>query len=74
MIYNEGNGFGISKLNYKSDEFFHLPSLPHNQIIEDLKKFWDNIERFKTYNLTPKRGINRHIDSKDKVKLKSCLV
>jgi hypothetical protein len=57
MIYNEGNGFGISKLNYKSDEFFHLPSLPHNQIIEDLKKFWDNIERFKTYNLTPKRGI-----------------
>jgi len=57
MIYNEGNGFGISKLNYKSDEFFHLPSLPHNQIIEDLKKFWDNIDRFKTYNLTPKRGI-----------------
>jgi len=57
MIYNEGNGFGISKLNYKSDEFFHLPSLPHNQIIEDLKKFWDNIERFRTYNLTPKRGI-----------------
>jgi hypothetical protein len=57
MIYNEGNGFGISKMNYKSDEFFHLPSLPHNQIIEDLKKFWDNIERFKTYNLTPKRGI-----------------
>lgn len=57
MIYNEGNGFGISKLNYKSDEFFHLPSLPHNQIISDLKIFWDNIDRFKTYNLTPKRGI-----------------
>lgn len=57
MIYNEGNGFGISKMNYKSDEFFHLPSLPHNQIIDDLKKFWDNIDRFKTYNLTPKRGI-----------------
>jgi GTPase SAR1 family protein len=57
MIYNEGNGFGISRLNYKSDEFFHLPSLPHNEIIKDLNKFWDNIEQFKKYNLTPKRGI-----------------
>ena len=57
MIYNDHNGFGISKLSYKSDEFFHLPSLPHNEIIEDLKKFWDNIDRFKNYNLTPKRGI-----------------
>lgn len=57
MIYNDNNGFGISKLNYKSDEFFHLPSLPHKEIIDDLKKFWENIDRFKTYNLTPKRGI-----------------
>jgi len=57
MIYNDGNGFGISKLNYKSDEFFHLPSLPHNDIIKDLNNFWDNIEQFKKYNLTPKRGI-----------------
>jgi GTPase SAR1 family protein len=57
MIYNDGNGFGVSKLPYKSDEFFHLPSLPHNEIIDDLINFWDNVDRFKKYNLTPKRGI-----------------
>ncbi len=57
MIYNDSNGFGISKLSYKSDEFFHLPSLPHKEIIDDLKTFWDNIDRFKNYNLTPKRGV-----------------
>jgi broad-specificity NMP kinase len=57
MIYNDANGFGISKLEYKSDEFFHLPSSPHNEIISDLVNFWDNIDRFKKYNLTPKRGI-----------------
>ena len=57
MIYSDQNGFGISKLNYKSDEFFHLPSLPHKDIIEDLKTFWENVDRFKKYNLTPKRGI-----------------
>ena len=39
MIYNDHNGFGISKLSHKSDEFFHLPSLPHKEIIDDLKKF-----------------------------------
>lgn len=57
MIYNDNNGFGLSKLDYKSDEFFHLPSLPHNDIISDLINFWNNIDRFKKYNLTPKRGI-----------------
>jgi hypothetical protein len=62
MIYNDNNGFGVSKLNYKSDEFFHLPSLPHNEIIGDLIKFWDNVDRFKKYNLTPKRGIILHGD------------
>ena len=57
MIYNDSSGFGISRLDYKSDEFFHLPSLPHAEIIKDLTNFWENIERFRQYNLTPKRGI-----------------
>jgi len=33
MTYTDNNGFGLSKMEYKSEEFFHLPSLPHKQIV-----------------------------------------
>ena len=31
MIYNEGNGFGISKLNYKSDFYQYLLCTPNER-------------------------------------------
>jgi hypothetical protein len=62
MTYSDNNGFGLSKMEYKSEEFFHLPSLPHKQIISDLQAFWDNKQKFIDYNLTPKRGIILHGD------------
>ena len=62
MTYSDNNGFGLSKMEYKSEEFFHLPSLPHKQIITDLQAFWDNKQKFIDYNLTPKRGIILHGD------------
>ena len=34
MTYTDNNGFGLSKMDYKSEEFFHLPSLPHKQILK----------------------------------------
>jgi AAA+ superfamily predicted ATPase len=60
MTYNDQQGFGVTKMEYKSEEFFHLPSLPHDKIIADLQKFWDNKEKFIKYNLNPKRGIILH--------------
>ncbi len=57
MTYNDGQGFGLVKMDYKSEEFFHLPSLPHEQILVDLQKFWDSKQKFIDYNLNPKRGI-----------------
>ena len=62
MTYNDNNGFGLSKMDYASEEFFHLPSLPHKQIIADLQSFWDNKQKFIDYNLNPKRGIILHGD------------
>lgn len=62
MTYNDGQGFGVTKMDYKSEEFFHLPSLPHKQILADLQKFWDNKQKFIDYNLNPKRGIILHGD------------
>ena len=62
MTYNDGQGFGVTKMEYKSEEFFHLPSLPHKQILVDLQKFWDNKQKFIDYNLNPKRGIILHGD------------
>ncbi len=62
MTYNDGQGFGVTKMDYKSEEFFHLPSLPHEQILKDLQKFWDNKQKFIDYNLNPKRGIILHGD------------
>ena len=60
MIYNDVSGFGVSKLNYRSEEFLQLPSLPHEEILKDLQKFWNSKENFKKYNLSPKRGIILH--------------
>lgn len=60
MIFTEANGFGLSVMNYKSEEIFILPSLPHKKIINDLQDFWDNKQKFIEYNLTPKRGIILH--------------
>lgn len=60
MTYNDQQGFGVIKMEYNSEEFFHLPSLPHDKIISDLQKFWDNKEKFINYNLNPKRGIILH--------------
>jgi GTPase SAR1 family protein len=62
MTYNDGQGFGVTKMDYKSEDFLHLPSLPHKQIISDLQKFWDNKQKFIDYNLNPKRGIILHGD------------
>jgi Cdc6-like AAA superfamily ATPase len=62
MTYNDTQGFGVTKMDYKGEEFFHLPSLPHKKILEDLQKFWDNKQKFIDYNLNPKRGIILHGD------------
>lgn len=62
MTYSSDYGFGVSKMEYKSEEFFHLPSLPHKKILTDLQKFWDNKQKFIDYNLNPKRGIILHGD------------
>ena len=40
-----------------SDELYELPSTEIVDIIEDIKKFWDNVDRYKQYNFVHKRGI-----------------
>lgn len=60
VVFNDMSGFGLSAMSYKSEEFLHLPSLPHEAILKDLQKFWDNKHKFEKYNLNPKRGIILH--------------
>lgn len=60
IIYNQTNGFGVNKMDYKSDDYFILPSFPHKDIIADIQKFWDSEEQYKKYNITHKRGIILH--------------
>jgi hypothetical protein len=55
--FSQNDGVGLSKLEYNSDDFFVLPSLPHTEILNDIEKFWDNTEKFDKYNITHKRGI-----------------
>lgn len=62
MTVSQIHGFGLTKMQYKSEDFFHLPSLPHEQIVKDLQTFWDNKQKFIDYNLNPKRGIILHGD------------
>jgi SpoVK/Ycf46/Vps4 family AAA+-type ATPase len=62
MTYHDSQGYGLTKMEYKSEDFFNLPSLPHEKIVSDLKIFWDNKQKFINYNLNPKRGIILHGD------------
>ena len=43
------------KLN--ADELFFLPSPEIEEVIDDIKKFWSQIETFKNYKFAHKRGI-----------------
>ncbi len=60
IIYTDMNGYGLTSMTYKSEEFLQLPSLPHQLIIAELQKFWENKHKFEKYNLNPKRGIILH--------------
>jgi len=60
IIYTDMNGYGLTSMSYKGEEFLQLPSLPHQAIIEELQKFWENKHKFEKYNLNPKRGIILH--------------
>jgi hypothetical protein len=57
LCYSQTNGFGIQKLGYKKDDFLHLPSSPHKEIIAGINKFWSNKATYVKYGLSPKRGI-----------------
>lgn len=60
ITYSQTDGVGLSKMEYNSDEFFVLPSLPHTDILNDINKFWDSADKFSQYNLTHKRGVILH--------------
>lgn len=60
IIYTDMNGYGLTTMDYKGEEFLQLPSLPHQAIITELQKFWENKHKFEKYNLNPKRGIILH--------------
>ena len=62
MILTQANGFGVETMNYKSDEYYPLPSLPHLEIIQDVKNFWNNKGVYEKYKITPKRGVILHGD------------
>jgi DNA polymerase III delta prime subunit len=60
IVYTQDNGFGVSKMTYKPEDYLVLPSLPHEDIISDIKKFWASKEQYTKYNITHKRGIILH--------------
>lgn len=60
IVYSQDNGFGVSKMDYKSEDYYVLPSLPHEEIISDIQKFWNSKEQYAKYNITHKRGIILH--------------
>lgn len=54
---NQQLGIGIVKSNVNFDELFELPFKESDEIISDIKKFWDSKEKYIEYNYTHKRGI-----------------
>jgi SpoVK/Ycf46/Vps4 family AAA+-type ATPase len=50
-------GYHLASKNVSSDELYELPSDELVDIIEDIKKFWENRHKYKQYNFIHKRGI-----------------
>lgn len=57
MVFSQQNGFGLSVIDYQTDDVFYLPNLPYDEIITDINKFLDRGEKFAEYKISPKRGI-----------------
>lgn len=55
--YDHNMGVHMVLKTVNSDELYELPSTEIGDIIEDIKKFWDNVGRYKQYNFVHKRGI-----------------
>jgi len=55
-------GFYLQRIERVSEELFVLPSPEIKSIIDDIKKFWDGKEIFKSYRYVHKRGILLHGD------------
>jgi predicted AAA+ superfamily ATPase len=47
----------LKKQPFKTDELYHLPSFEIQDIIDDIKSFWDRKEKYKEYKFIHKRGI-----------------
>jgi len=60
IVFNQSNGFGVKMMDYKSDDYFTLPSFPHKEIINDIQKFWGSKDQYQKYNITHKRGVILH--------------
>lgn len=55
-------GFYLQRIERVEEELFVLPSPEIKSIIDDIKKFWDGKDIFKTYRYVHKRGILLHGD------------
>lgn len=57
LRYYNDIGVCLEKKNVNVDDLFHLPSTELQEIISDIKLFWDRRPVFKEYGLLHKRGI-----------------
>jgi predicted AAA+ superfamily ATPase len=47
----------LKKQPFKTDELYYLPSFEIQDIIDDIKSFWERKEKYKEYKFIHKRGI-----------------
>jgi AAA+ superfamily predicted ATPase len=58
IIYKHSMGCNVMvKKSVNADELYKLPSKEITDIIDDIRKFWDNREKYRDYNFVHKRGI-----------------
>ena len=54
---NNIGGYHLATKEVTTDELYELPSVELEDIINDIKKFWANWDKYKEYNFLHKRGI-----------------
>jgi len=57
LNHSQQTGIFLQRKSVSTDELFSLPSTELQDILVDIEKFWERVDKYKEYNFIHKRGI-----------------
>jgi hypothetical protein len=55
--FSEPGSWGLESVGVISDGLYHLPDMATEEVLEEVRKFWESEEKYKSHSLLYKRGV-----------------